>query len=338
MHTYAAIDLHSNNSVLAVIDQTDRILRQRRLPNDLGAVLGEVEPFRSSLQGVAVESTFNWYWLVDGLIEHGLPAMLVNTAAVVQYEGLKNSDDHYDAFWLAHLMRLGILPTGYIYPREDRAVRDLLRKRMTLVQQRTSNILSIQNLEQRNRGTKISSNEVKRLTATRVHELYSNDDLALAITSTINVMHALTEQITLVERVVTKKAKLRPEFEPLRTIWGIGPILSLTIMYETGTIARFASPGDYASYARCVEARRTSNGKKKGENNRKNGNKYLAWAFVEAARFAVRAYPEAKRYYDRKAAKTNTIVATKAIAHKLARATFYVLRDGCPFDPGKVFV
>src|SRR5512140_568378 len=106
MHTYAAIDLHSNNSVLAVIDQTDRILRQRRLPNDLGAVLGEVEPFRSSLQGVAVESTFNWYWLVDGLIEHGLPAMLVNTAAVVQYEGLKNSDDHYDAFWLAHLMRL----------------------------------------------------------------------------------------------------------------------------------------------------------------------------------------------------------------------------------------
>ena len=121
-------------------------------------------------------------------------------------------------------------------------------------------------------------------------------------------------------------------------MWGIGEILSLTIMYEAAGIARFASAGDFASYARCVDATRTSNGKKKSENNGKNGNRYLAWAFVEAAHFAVRSYPEAKRYYDRKSAKTNTIVATKAIAHKLARACFYVLRDQVPFDPKRVFV
>lgn len=338
MQTFAAIDLHSNNGVLTVIDENDRVLRQRKLPNRLEAFLEELEPFRATLQGVAVESTFNWYWLVDGLIDHSFPARLVNTAAIQQYEGLKHSDDEYDGWWLSHMMRLGILPTGYIYPREERAVRDLLRKRMTLVQQRTSNILSVQNLEQRNRGTKISAREVKNLTAARVRELYTNDDRALAITTTMNVIHALTEQIKVLERTVLKKAKLHPEFEPLLTVWGIGEVLSLTIMYEAGSMDRFASVGDFASYARCVDAKRLSNGKKKADNNGKNGNRYLAWAFVEAAHYAVRFYPEAKRYYDKKAAKTNTIVATKAVAHKLARASFHVLRDRVPFDPKKVFV
>jgi transposase len=132
----------------------------------------------------------------------------------------------------------------------------------------------------------------------------------------LHVIEALTEQVKLLERAVLKNAKLRPGFEPLRTVWGIGQVLALTIMYEAGSMDRFASAGEFASYARCVDARRLSNGKKKAANNGKNGNRYLAWAFVEAARFAVRFYPEAKRYFDRKASKTNTIAATKAIAHK----------------------
>ncbi len=135
-----------------------------------------------------------------------------------------------------------------------------------------------------------------------------------------------------------KKARLRPEWELLTSVWGIGKILGLTIMYEAGEMSRFSSPGDFASYCRCVNAQRFSNGKKKGENNAKNGNRYLAWAFVEAAHFAVRFYPEAKRFHDRKAAKTNGVVAIKALAHKLARATFHVLRDQQAFDPKRVFV
>ena len=120
-------------------------------------------------------------------------------------------------------------------------------------------------------------------------------------------------------------------------MWGIGEILGLTIMYEAGDMSRFASAGNFASYCRCVDAQRLSNGKKKADNNGKNGNKYLAWAFVEAAHFAIRYYPEAKRFHDRKAAKTLEVVAIKAIAHKLARASYYVLRDQQPFDPKKVF-
>jgi transposase len=186
MQTYAAVDLHSNNGFLAIIDETDRVLRQRKLPNKLELFVSELEPYRSTLQGVAVESTFNWYWLVDGLQRKEFPVVLVNTSAIQQYSGLKHSDDEYDAWWLAHMMRLGILPQGYIYPREQRAVRDLLRKRATLVRQRTANILSVQNLEQRNRGTKISSNEVKRLTEASISAVYDNEDLALALTTTIN--------------------------------------------------------------------------------------------------------------------------------------------------------
>ena len=152
------------------------------------------------------------------------------------------------------------------------------------------------------------------------------------------MIETLSEQIKCLERVVSKKAQLRPEFKQLLTVWGIGEILALTIMYEAGAMSRFALPGNFASYCRCVDATRWSNGKKKADNNAKNGNAYLAWAFIEAAHFAVRYYPEAKRFHDRKKARTNGIVAIKAIAHKLARASFHVLRDQQPFDPKKAFV
>jgi transposase len=195
----------------------------------------------------------------------------------------------------------------------------------------------VQNLEHRNRGTKISSNEVKKLTDSRISELYDNEDLALALMTTVKVIETLTEQTKRLEKAVLKKAKLRDEFQLLLTVWGIGEILALTIMYEAGEMSRFASAGNFASYARCVQATRFSNGKKKADNNSKNGNKYLAWAFVEAAHAAIHHYPEVKSFRDKKAAHTNSIVAIKSIAHKLARAVFHVLRDQKPFDPKKVF-
>jgi len=123
MGLYCGIDLHSNNHVLTVIDEADRRVYERRLPNELAITKAALEPYRTELVAVAVESTFNWYWLVDGLMEAGYAVRLVNTAAVRQYEGLKHTDDKYDAFWLAHLMRLGILPTGYIYPKSERGLR-----------------------------------------------------------------------------------------------------------------------------------------------------------------------------------------------------------------------
>ena len=337
MKLYGAIDLHSTNNVTVVIDEQDRVVYQKRLPNDLALMLKELSVYQCELEGIVVESTYNWYWLVDGLMEQGHRVHLANTAAIQQYEGLKYTDDHSDARWLAHLLRLGVLPEGYIYPRADRPVRDLLRKRSQLVRQRTTNLLSIQNLMTRNTGSSLSANQIKGLDIQQVDELLPNGDLALAVKANLSVMSSANEQTEILERTVTQRVKLSPQFSFLKTMPGIGQILALTIMLETGDIRRFSSVGNFASYCRCVGSQKISNGKKKGQGNTKNGNKYLAWAFVEAAHFAIRFNSKIKSFYQRKKAKTKGVVAIKAVAHKLCRACYYIMRDRVAFDVTKAF-
>ncbi len=139
MKVYAGIDLHSNNNYIGVIDEQDQRLYRKKLPNKIEVVLTGLEPFKQTLEGVVVESTYNWYWLVDGLQENGYRVHLANPSAIKQYEGLKHTDDHWDSYWLAHMLRLGILPEGYIYPKEDRPMRDLLRGRILFVKRKTKN-------------------------------------------------------------------------------------------------------------------------------------------------------------------------------------------------------
>lgn len=337
MRLYGAIDLHSTNNVTVLIDEQAEVVYQKRLPNDLTLVLQQLSPYASSLEGIVVESTYNWYWLVDGLMEKGHKVHLANTAAIQQYEGLKHSDDHSDARWLAQMLRLGLLPVGYIYPREERAVRDLLRKRSQLVRQKTVNILSIQNLISRNTGASISANRIRRLSSGEIDRILADSHVALALKANLSVMRSLEAEITTLERVITERIKLRPTFRYLRTVVGIGEILALTIMLETGDIRRFSKVGNFASYCRCVKSEKLSNGKRKGSGNAKNGNKYLAWAFVEAANFAVRYEPQIRRFYQRKKAKSNGVVAIKAVAHKLCRACYHIMRDEVPFDVNRAF-
>lgn len=337
MRVYGGFDLHSNNSMLVLLDEEDRVVHEERLANDLATVLGVLEAYRSVVVGVVVESTFNWYWLVDGLMEAGYRVHLANPAALKQYAGLKYSDDRHDARWLAHLLRLGLLAEGYIYPREERAVRDLMRKRSQLVRQRTANVLSIENLMSRNLGHRLRVGEIGRLSDEDVDRLLPSPELALAIKSNLAVCRCLEEQIETIEKVVKGRVRLRPEFRILRTVDGIGEILGLTIMLETGDIRRFERVGKFASYCRCVDSNILSNGKRKGRGNVKNGNRYLAWAFVEAAHFAIRFNAHVQKFFQRKKAKTKEVVAIKAVAHKLARATYWVLRDGVPFDASRAF-
>jgi transposase len=337
MKLYGAIDLHSNNNVTVVIDEQDRVVYQKRLPNDLVLIVKQLSVYQTELQGIVVESTYNWYWLVDGLMEQGYRVHLANTAAIQQYEGLKYTDDHSDARWLAHLLRLEVLPEGHIYPRADRPVRDLLRKRSQMVRQRTTNLLSIQNLLTRNTGSSLGANRVKALDVQEVDQLLPDSDLALAVKANLSVLSSADEQVELLEQTVTQRVKLRPQFSFLKTVPGIGEILALTIMLETGDIGRFARVGNFASYCRCVGSRKISNGKKKGKGNTKNGNKYLAWAFVEAAHYAIQFNAKIKSYSQRKKAKTKSVVAIKAVAHKLCRACYYIMRDRVAFNITKAF-
>jgi len=334
---YCGIDLHSNNSVVIVSDEEDRIVFSKRLPNDLGQIGAVLWPHRRELAGVVVESTYNWYWLVDGLVDAGYRLHLAHPSAIKKYEGLKYSGDFADARYLAQLLRLGLLAEGYIYPREERGARDLARKRMQLVRCRTAQILSIENSMTRQSGTTLKGEAVKRLTAEQVDAFGFAPDVALAMEANRAVSQALGQQIEAIEKRLKESVGLRPDYHLLKTAPGIGRILATTIMLETGSIGRFAQVGNFSSYCRCVDSLRESNGKKKGEGNTRNGNKYLAWAFVEAANFAIRYCPEARSFYERKKRKANRVLAIKALAHKLARASYHMLRDQKPFDVGRCF-
>ena len=195
MPLYGGIDLHANNSVVVLLNEQDEVIYQKRLPNDLLMLLGQLAPYQAELKGLVVESTYNWYWLVDGLMEASYRVHLANPAAMQQYNGLKYTDDHSDARWLAHLLRLGVLPEGYIYPKAERGVRDLLRKRTHLVRQHTANVLSVQNIMARNTGTRFSGKRIQELTKQELTTLLADETQVLAVTSSLVVLDCLKHQI-----------------------------------------------------------------------------------------------------------------------------------------------
>jgi transposase len=320
-----------------LINEQDQIHYQKRLPNDLTTILEQLAPYHTEIEGLVVESTYNWYWLVDGLMDAGYRLHLANPAAIQQYSGLKYTNDQSDARWLAHMLRLGVLPEGYIYPKAHRPVRDLLRKRGQLVHQQTANVLSIQNILVRNTGSRLSANRIKGLSQAEVDVLLPDLDQALAVSSALAVVSCLAKQIKAIEKRVRTRMQRTPLYDLLQTVDGIGPILAQTILLETGDIGRFPRVGDYASYCRCVDSTKVSNGKRKGQGNVKNGNPYLSWAYAEAATFAIRLNPRVQRYYQRKQAETNVPVARKTVAHKLARACYHMMRHQVAFDEAKAF-
>jgi transposase len=338
MDHYVGIDLHSTNNYIAIIDHDNKRIFKKKTKNDLRLVVEALKPYQEQIKGVVIESTYNWYWLVDGLIAEGYTIHLANPSAIKQYEGLKHSDDVTDAFHLADLLRLGILKTGYIYPKEERPVRDLLRKRLQLVQQRTLQILSFQNLVSRSLGKSMNGNAVKQLSEDDVEHLFHDKYLIVSGKASIATIAFLGDRIREIEKTIHRAAKIKDEYTLLMTVPGIQKILALTIMYETGPIERFEKVGNYVSYCRCVGSKRISNEKVKGKGNRKNGNKHLSRAYVEAAHHAMWHYEYVKRYYQKKMVKTNAIVARKTIAHKLARACYHIMRDQVKFEPERVFM
>jgi len=308
-----------------------------KLPCELKEIAKFLAPFKKRLEQVAVESTYNWYWLVDGLQALKYPVVLANPAAMQQYSGIKHADDTNDAFFLAELVRLKILPTGHIYDAQLRPVRDLLRRRMTLVHQRTALMLSFKSLYTRTTGQEMTLSQLKELEIKEAQDLYAHPANQMIAGMQIKHIEQLTESIDKIEKVVMASARELPAYGKLTTLPGIGIILGMTITMEVGDIKRFASPGDFASYCRTVQAQRTSNSKKKGENNSKCGNRYLAWAFVEAANFARRFDEQCRKWYDRKAAKTSKVLATKALACKLAKAAWFLMSEGTEYDAQRMF-
>jgi transposase len=333
MELYCGLDLHSRNTYLGILDTDFKRVFKKRVSNNLDHILQTLQPFRDRLKGLVVESTYNWYWLVDGLMDAGYGCVhLANPSAIRQYEGLKHSDDKHDAFFLAQLLILGILPQGYIYPKEDRPVRDLARKRMFLVKHKIAHILSLQSLIARCCNQRVSSNQLRTFTRADLEHLLKEKHLIISAQANLDSIAFLKRQIQGLEKVIKSKLKLSQAFNGLLTVPGIGQILAMTIMLEVGDIGRFAKVGNFTSYCRCAPTQRLSDGKSKGSGNRKNGNRYLSWAFSEAAQLARRYNACFGRFYDRKAAQTNTIVAARALSNKLARICYYIMRDQVAFN------
>ena len=195
----------------------------------------------------------------------------------------------------------------------------------------------MQNILARNTAQTLSSYRIKKLNDEQAEKIFDNPNITLALKSNLNVIRCLQSTIKAIETSVLQQTRIRAEFKKLLTVSGIGEILGLTIMLESGDMSRFAKVGNFSSYCRCVKSERLSNGKKKGEGNRKNGNKYLAWAFIEAANFAIRYNDQVKSFYQKKKSKTNGIIATKAVANKLARACYHILKNQVSFDVDKAF-
>jgi transposase len=338
MFYFAGIDLHSNNLWLCVLDAAGRTVFEKRLPNDLKVVLAILSRWSKEEISVVVESTFNWYWLVDGLEGAGYGVKLAHINAARAYDGIKHRDDRKDANWLAELDRLGLVPKAYICPRPLRDIRGLLRKRRQLVRQRTALWLSMGTYWQREQGVRLSRQALSAVTAEQVRETWAERPLVgLAVKTSWKVVQTLEIQIRQLEKAVLAQLKTCEPVRRLETIPGIGTILAWTIHLETGTIERFSKVGDYASYCRCVESRATSNGKRKGAGNRKNGNGYLKSAFQEAAVHAVRWEPAAQKYYERKRRQRNAVVAHAALASKRCRAAYWIQRNGVAYDPTRSF-
>jgi len=333
MDLYCGMDLHGDNVFCTVMDRAYRPVFERRLPNDLPVVLEALAPYRKRLASVAVESTYNWYWLVDGLRAQRYTVRLANPARMQENIGLKSANDKTDSRFLAKQQVMGVLPEGYIYPQAERTVRDLLRRRMHLVQDRTAEWLRLEGLVARHSGKDLGVQALRGVEDGELLTLLGGELLVLQ-SAQVSYRHIafLEREIRALEQTVEGRVRLRDGYDRLLGVPGIGRILTMTIMLETGPITRFPGPGNYASYCRAVKTQHTSNDRKKGAGNGKCGNRYLAWAYIEAANFAVRHSPELRAWYQRKAARTKRVVALKALANKLAKACFFILRDGVDFD------
>ncbi len=265
MTLYCGIDLHSNNSLISLIDETDRLVSEKRLDNTLEAIEHHLQPFQDDISGIVVESTYNWYWLVDGLMERGYPVHLANTLTIQQYNGIKYTNDATDARFLAHLLRLKILPTGYIYPKAMRPVRDLLRHRLLLVKQRTAQLLSLQGMIGRYTGQRLSSLKMKQLKLGDLGRHFGSTPALFAAQQHHRLIQQLNTQIEALETFVLARCQDSERYALITSTPGIGKILGMTILLETGPIERFPQVGHYSSYARCVPSNKISNGKSKGK-------------------------------------------------------------------------
>lgn len=337
---YSGIDLSARDSHICVLDDNLSIHLQQKVPNELARIASLLQPFKPDLQ-IVIESTFNWYWLVDGLADFGFDVSLAHTLGLAMITHAKVKTDRRDAFSLAKLLRAGLIPKAYIYPRDTRPVRDLLRRRISLVTLRAREFGSLRQLLLRQGHISSSRNQVKRSDDEDLKVWFSHPLVRLSASQELDRIAVFSQQIADLESSILAIARPLPEFRRLLSVPGIGQTLALSILYEIGEVSRFNTVRHFCSYCRVVPGVAQSGSVTRRGRGSKQGNHYLKSAFSQAAVAAVRYYPKIKDCYERHLRRhrgsARKLVAYNIIAHKLAQAVYYVLRDGVSYREDRLF-
>ena len=340
MNFYCGIDLSARDSHLCVIDEKLKALVDVKVKNDLARIVKLLEPYKPTMK-IVVESTFNWYWLVDGLRAEGFQVCLAHTLGLSMITGAKVKTDRRDAFSLAKLLLAGVIPEAYIYPPETRPVRDLLRQRSRLVRKRAEEYGGLRRLLLREGIMQSSRNEIKLTDEADLERWFTEPLLQVSARQELERIRLYAEQIKRLEELLLERTKGDSSFQRLQGVCGIGQTLALTILYEVGEITRFASVRQFCSYCRVVPGVAQSGAVTRRGRASKQGNHYLKWAFSQAAVHAVRCYPKARRAFERQLARHRgsgrKMIAYNIIAHRIAQSVFYVLRDGVEFREELLF-
>ena len=332
---YCGIDLHSTSMQVCVIGQDLVKVLDRTVRNDLPSLLSVLHPFGSGLR-IAVESTFNWYWLIDGLQDKGYEVHLAHTLGLFLITRAKVKTDRRDAYALAKLLATGMLPEAYIYPKETRPIRDLVRQRTRLVAARAQGYAALRLRLYQHGIHDHSRNDTKNWAVEDLDEITDQPIVRMLCGQDLERIALLSDQIVAIEERILEAAQPESGYQRLTALPGVGRAISAIVFYETGDISRFPSARHYSSYCRLVPGTADSGGSSHRGRGAKQGNSHLKAAFTQAAQCAVRHYPTMKAFYERHAAnhpsRGSRLIATNILGHKLALAVYHILKEGTEYD------
>ena len=337
---YCGIDLHARESVLCIIDAQDTIHFRDKVPNQLSRILEIFHSFNPKPK-VALEATLNWYWLVDGLQEAGFEVKLAHPFGLQVIKKAKVKTDNRDAFHLARLLRLDALPESYIYPKETRPLRDLLRKRQKIVSLRAAEYTSLHRTLLQHGIVDIPATQAKEFNSRDIEYYFEHPVIQCRCAMELERMQFYTRQIKILEEIIFGNALEHQDFLMLQTIPGVGKLLASIILYETGDVNRFPTAKQYCSYSRVVPGiAQSSNTVRRGKGS-KQGNPYLKYAFMRAAALAVRFDGPIRRFrlkhLNRRRSKARKLISVSIVAHKLAVAAYQILKDKKTFQVESMF-
>lgn len=342
MGFYCGLDLGARRTQVCVIDEEQETVVQQKVSNDLSRITGILGRYQPELE-IVVESTFNWYWLVDGLREAGFSVQLAHVLGLSRITGARVKTDRRDARALAELLRLNAIPVAFIYPKETRSLRDLLRQRRRLTQRRGNERGSLRHLLYRYGWSDHGPDVLRRLRTPEIETFFPDPWVQLQVELALERIDAYGMQISAIEEAIAGHLSHQPAFARLQTIPGIGMILGATILLETGPIERFASARHYSSYSRVVPGEYQSGAvrRKRAPSKSKQGNPDLKWAFNQAAVQSVRHSPRIRLFFEqilaRHAGTAGKLVAYNAVAHKLAIASFHVMKQDVVYQEELLF-